>query len=355
MIEQKACFNYLNRETVCQACKDVCPTNAIYFENKLPVINQSSCINCGACVSQCPSLAIDHIQKPYHYIKEQIDQFPNANITCEKHEKYQKGIKVPCYLYLDLSFILNYGHNKETITFHTGKCKTCPISEFISVEEHLQKLQQELDHYQIPITIQFNEAELDDKNDQTVNGLTRRELFKQFSIKNVREAFFEKGEERETELKGLTVRERVGLKRKVFNQYILQKEMKNTNIQLPKEHFLAVEVSSTCSGCNVCESVCPTGAIQWHEQNGLSQLVFNIQECIGCEKCAICPEQSVQFSPVTLEEYKKRGSEILKTFYVKQCVECGETFRTNQETDTCSVCQARKEKNPIRFFAHKLG
>lgn len=43
----------------CGACVSVCPTAAIHFEEDLSVaINQSKCIQCALCVDSCPRFAI---------------------------------------------------------------------------------------------------------------------------------------------------------------------------------------------------------------------------------------------------------------------------------------------------------
>ena len=47
--------------TGCKMCADVCPKNAITFENDkegfwYPIVNDR-CINCGLCVKKCPALA----------------------------------------------------------------------------------------------------------------------------------------------------------------------------------------------------------------------------------------------------------------------------------------------------------
>jgi len=355
IVEPKACMNHLNRKTVCQDCVEACPVDAIYLDNKIPVIDQSSCINCGACIGQCPTLAIDHIQKPYFHTSQKIVTHSDANITCDQYEKYQKGVKVPCYLYLDLPLLLLYGREKETLTFYAGKCKTCPKAALVSVENHFEKLQKELDHYQIPITIQFSETELDDTQDQTVDGLTRRELFKKFSMKNVREALLKKGEKTgETKERSLTLKERVGWKRKLFNRHI-QKNGEKKEVVFSSAHFLNIEVLDTCSGCNVCEQVCPTNAIHWEDKEGKSQLIFDLQNCIGCQKCASCPEDAIRFHTVTLDQYLSQETKKMKTFQLKECIQCGDMFRTSQDTDTCPFCEAQKNNDPMQFFAHKLG
>ncbi|MGN7755037.1 ferredoxin-type protein NapF [Sinorhizobium sp. 22678] len=49
--------------TDCQACRDVCPTEAIRFRARaggpfLPELSEEACTGCGACLSVCPVAAI---------------------------------------------------------------------------------------------------------------------------------------------------------------------------------------------------------------------------------------------------------------------------------------------------------
>ena len=50
--------------TDCQACRDVCPTEAIRFRARaggpfLPELSEEACTGCGACLAVCPVAAID--------------------------------------------------------------------------------------------------------------------------------------------------------------------------------------------------------------------------------------------------------------------------------------------------------
>lgn len=52
------------RNVDCQACRDVCPTQAIRFRPRLggpfiPELNETLCTGCGACVSVCPANVIE--------------------------------------------------------------------------------------------------------------------------------------------------------------------------------------------------------------------------------------------------------------------------------------------------------
>jgi ferredoxin len=43
--------------TACQACVEVCPTEAITVEDHA-IIDEAECTECGACVDECPSDAL---------------------------------------------------------------------------------------------------------------------------------------------------------------------------------------------------------------------------------------------------------------------------------------------------------
>ena len=50
VVNQESCVG-------CGACVDACPVNAIKVEDKA-VIAEGDCIECGACVGSCPTEAI---------------------------------------------------------------------------------------------------------------------------------------------------------------------------------------------------------------------------------------------------------------------------------------------------------
>lgn len=55
-----------NKNVICLSCKDVCDPQAIQFVHRpnavsTPVINQDDCTSCGACLSMCPTAAIEMV------------------------------------------------------------------------------------------------------------------------------------------------------------------------------------------------------------------------------------------------------------------------------------------------------
>ena len=44
--------------TVCGACVDTCPTDALSILNERIIVREEDCIDCGACEDECPVAAI---------------------------------------------------------------------------------------------------------------------------------------------------------------------------------------------------------------------------------------------------------------------------------------------------------
>lgn len=357
----KACINNLTNEVICADCLEVCPVQAITLEKGIPTINHFGCIDCGACVSSCDSFAIDHIQKPYPTISQQINDFPEAKITCEQLDNYQKGIKIPCYLYLDLALVIQSSGGRNTIILYTEKCTSCSKSNNVSISLHISSLQSQLNALAIPITIQSIEAGLENKEqglveDQVVNGLTRRELLQMFSVKNIRKMLTEKVEDpKEFKEKKLTLGERARFKKNLLNTYWKNHLKEKVDaIPLPFKEFLEVKITDNCNGCSVCESICPTDALYWQNEVSESKLYFSTQQCIGCKKCSICPEKAISFEQINLDKYLSGNPTELISYHTKQCIECGDSFRTNKSVEICSSCEGRRDRDSKSFFAHCL-
>ncbi|GBF11099.1 4Fe-4S dicluster domain-containing protein [Tepidibacillus infernus] len=355
-IQEKSCINYANRKKVCNECVANCPTNAIQLNDQVPELNHSKCVNCGACIGACPVFAIDHIQKPYQEIYRQIEEFPLSKITCDQAENIQKGIKLPCYLYLDQHLLLAFTKGKEKVSFYIGKCQTCEKVGFDLIQKHFARLEQELALVYRKVKIDLTAEEIQEADDVVFQGITRRELLQNFSIRNIRKMMFAEKDQNE-ELKRVTDSEKQGkkernlFKRKKLNQYLqLLSTSRHNKTTLPFGQFLKIESIDKCRGCTICEQICPTEAIKWKNEGNQSKLVFSTQDCIACQRCSACPEQSITYQSVKLDEYVQEPK-VLITLWLKECSQCGQAFKTATEEETCEFCKVKQDKDSSRFFA----
>ena len=87
---------------------------------------------------------------------------------------------------------------------------------------------------------------------------------------------------------------------------------KNSVGYLPLEQ---VSITHNCSGCNICSTLCPTGALSRVQKNNSVVISFNIRQCVGCGLCQeACPEKEV-----TLDEALNGYDRKLRETILFQC------------------------------------
>ena len=114
------CVRSLSKESECNKCEVVCPTQAIVVgDNPLPSINFSACVGCGACDGICPNEALT------------LDDFSNTDFFFDFIEQSDSLIScrknVPCIAALNVENIISMAVLKKEIIFDVGHCDKCNI------------------------------------------------------------------------------------------------------------------------------------------------------------------------------------------------------------------------------------
>jgi len=84
--------------------------------------------------------------------------------------------------------------------------------------------------------------------------------------------------------------------------------------------------SSRCSGCWLCATGCPTGALSTStkEPGGKYQLLFRPELCDACSKCVeVCPERCLQLERIPEPEKIGSPATVLFEDGLARCRECG--------------------------------
>jgi len=81
-----------------------------------------------------------------------------------------------------------------------------------------------------------------------------------------------------------------------------------------------------CSACEVCGSVCPTGALRAERSDeGSLRVSVNPTSCTGCGACvAACPESVITLEKAADSALLAAGRQVLATVGVASCIACGE-------------------------------
>lgn len=374
-VDKIQCLNAKSPNTVCERCIQVCPSQALSIKDGDIHLREKHCIDCSACVSACPTLSIDYAPKTYSKLINEITAFPTADITCNQFEKYQKGIKIPCYHSIDYGVLMHYftanqgrliadesGEKRKRIILemYTGNCSGCKYKEHFTIEDHIRKLQQWYKTIQLPLKIKTTDdaQKFLSKQADAVAGMTRRSLFKSLSLRSFKEP------EPEARIEGdiLSYQQKNHYKRVLINRGMealreikLQqaKDDSSEPIMLPGESFALVAKSEACRKCNICMRVCPTEALEWKDTENKAELLFYPQKCIACGRCEICPEKSITMGPITMETYFNQEVIPLISLAVKTCTDCKDTFIPGKDVDhdetLCYLCKMKEEKKRALF------
>ncbi len=104
----------------------------------------------------------------------------------------------------------------------------------------------------------------------------------------------------------------------------------------------------TCTGCQQCVSVCPTGALT--ASRDLDAIAFDASRCVKCRSCHdACEPNAITVTPrFELSRFLERRSRELVRYTVKACAECGVRFKYDGGDALCPRCASLDDE------AHEL-
>jgi len=102
--------------------------------------------------------------------------------------------------------------------------------------------------------------------------------------------------------------------------------------------------TSTCTNCQMCYRICPTGALSSNKHN--SAIFFDALSCIKCASCHdVCEPDSITLRSIfDLQELFEPQRELLAKFDVKRCDECGMAFVYRGGEVMCDRCRIEEEE-----------
>ena len=348
-----SCIRSLSKESECNKCEVICPTNAIFVgDNPLPGINFSSCVGCGACDAVCPNeaLSLDDFS-PTNFFFDFIEDEDNL-ISCRKN--------VPCISALSVEHLISMSVLKKEIVFDMGHCNGCDIAhkckpQIIKNYEEASYLLEAMENDSVikleDVSFEYlTEESKCDRRDflRSINLNTVAKTKKSFE-KEVQKAIDELIEHtlEKTDI-ALLKQKRIPEKRKIFFTAIKR-------VEKPSQFHIvdANEISFTsqklmdedsCTACQMCYRVCPTGALTSDVKN--SKIDFDPFLCIKCHICHdVCEPNAITISPsYNIKEFFEPVVQNIISFKVTRCDECNVIFSTNNNDKMCYRCKAEEEE-----------
>ncbi len=357
MIQLKAsrCVRSLSKESECNKCEVICPTAAIVVGgNPLPSINFSTCVGCGACDSVCPNeaLYLDDFSTTdffFNYIEDSDNL-----ISCRKN--------VPCIAALNIENIISMALLKKEMIFDMGHCDECAIAHKCKaqIEKNYEEASYILEAMQSSAVIKLENIKYEKTDDSKEQSSTRREFFSKVNLKGAIKSKieFEKEIQKATDELvehtlqksdiALLKQKRITDRRKLFFTALKRVEKPSIYhiIESNELTFTSMKVvdESTCTACQMCYRVCPTGALSSDIKN--SKIEFDPFLCIKCHICHdVCEPDAITLSQTyRVKEFFEPAVQNLITFKVRRCDECNVIFSTNSSDKLCYRCKAEDEE-----------
>jgi ferredoxin len=306
-----ACAKVRHRGSSCRRCLDVCPAGAIHVGDTLTV-DPDRCVSCGFCAAVCRTGALafrrGHVQL---LMEAQALALTRGGVTfaCPRYRKdapRSAVVRVLCLAALDDAVLLgSVARGAGSVHLLDAPCHDCPLGSVASeaaatTVESCNSLLLALGR---PERISFvDEAPMRPTGGRISSGGTSRRAFLSLAR---REAI--------TTLAGamLPVEPSEGPKEWIDRHGLPAKHMllvdalrrlsRSGPHELPKEVAVPLVrpgISDSCTGCGMCSTFCPTGALKSTAyEDGTVEIALEREKCTGCDLCAdICYQDAININ-----------------------------------------------------------
>ncbi len=274
---RRRCLKSHHVLAACKACIDVCKKEALSILDNSIAFNATKCTGCGACISVCPTEAIissDPKLLSLPNIVKYAAKGEKVSFACSL-VKSDDAVKVPCLQQLDASLLLDaVSQGTTNIKLIKGDCADCVrYNKECSAESLANKVNQ--------LTIGIAKVVLEEKEPE-VNLGRRMFLGKILKTATPEAAAEETKLEMPPELEK-EPKKRVPAKWQRTVQFL--HKTANAEAAATVKLFRPVIDKERCSGCRLCTTVCPPGALKVKLDG--EDLVFSVipKNCIGCKIC----------------------------------------------------------------------
>jgi len=288
-IHPDKCTHARHKASTCDACMQVCPHDAIEIKNGLQV--DWNCSDCGLCISVCPTEALERREESnkdfYTRVKAKAERNNRLTFVCDKQNELKvtsSMVLVSCLGQLDDTVIqLALSQGVKQFAF-LSECNKCTLKQGAKLfREQLLKWQEqwpdldwkEVNQKDIETLFQVEESEEDQ------NIIERREFFKVFG-KEAKQVVVESivTKEKDTPWKDGQLSSQESIRLQVQQKWIRPNLNERTITEIKKQQYVFNE---KCTSCQICEKVCPTGAIVIDVAN--KEQTWQQEQCVACNLC----------------------------------------------------------------------
>lgn len=340
-VESHRCVRSRYPRSECRACAEGCPVQAVDLRGDR-VILRENCAGCEACLIACPTGVFSRPPVRERACRTSLQQqssgSPSVRFTCAMDpQKESEGAQVfPCLAGLPPSFLVApAAWGCRRVEIKRIDCRGCPFEPaMVQYRKTLEGMEQLLARFpdrggevvEVESFTKFAEGE---RRPVVAEGVGRREffgLFRKRTMETALELFPDTiGEKRKMRWEGQGHPQRIFLLSLLTQLGNVQEEKPFPGGALPT---LDLKVSKDCVGCNVCETLCPTGALRREVEEASVRLYLTPSGCVGCRICGeACLPKAITFSEeIMLSSWLQGGERLLAEVAARNCNVCGKPF-----------------------------
>jgi ferredoxin len=363
VLHAESCLHSVDKYSTCQACDSICPAGAIQA-GKPPQLDAQKCQGCLACLQICPTGAF-----------QADDTIPNLlncatrleteslELLCEQNPLAEKGLKEASTAIRVKGCLAGIGSGGFLALLALGlgevivrddACSGCPWGELkTQIEAQVASTQLLLSAWGREKALQLS-GPLEEQAlymrpvwEASNPPLSRRDLFRLASRQGQLAAARVLSEDHPNTGKHAS-RQRLRILAAIT--HLPQPAESCRTLSLEGLGFAVLTVSEDCTACGVCARLCPTGALQFTNQDDQRyQLDFDPRTCIGCAACmVVCGPQAIdmQTAPTFEQVFGSQEPVTLIAGDLAHCERCQAAYAARPGSHLCPPCEFR-QKNPF--------
>jgi len=350
-LEIASCVRATSKFSECTKCIDACP-ESIQLVDNLPSFANNTGVEAASCLGVCPTEAFSlsdfsTTEFFFSFLESKVRLIsPKFNIPCISVLSVEHLISLALASEEEISLDLS-SYDVESILYEQIEARI-DEANFVLSSFSEKRLTTNAD---TAVDTDANKG----KNEDEVS--TRRSFLGNASLKGVvkHKMGFDEAVEAD-ELKTFALDAGIIAKIKEKNlpdkRKILFTTLKHAGVPDTFE-VLAEEdigftsqkfVDDTCTNCQICYRICPTGALS--SDGKFSLINFDAMLCVKCRLCHdVCEPDSIQLQPgFEIKEFFEPTQRTLATFNIKRCNECGNNFTYIEGEQTCPRCSVEEEE-----------
>lgn len=359
-VKSQQCAKVRSPLSKCSKCQDICPQKGIVISADKVTLS-SYCLECGLCASVCPTEALSLKEPNIMTLLEKIERTHKndgvVNISCRRNSSVdEKCIKIPCIgsLTPELLLVMRMYPFPIHMVYTEEQCRGCSVNGGIDLfNSRMEQVDQLIEAFS------FTGSQLIQVAKQEKNKIKERD-HEHREIDIQRRAFIgsffggfrkmpqtvlknfvgtDDHSDQQTVVTKSRVTDYVSLDRiEILKKYVYEKIRTSDN----QFHFLQQpRLAGVCYFCKACTILCPTGALEYREEDG--EIILNSDRCSGCNMCVdVCYHKSLQLTPVPLESVMTTEPTTIVRAHTDICANCKKPFIASESIKQCPICEAKE-------------